>query len=311
MRRNKPFFSSRTLLFYLGVVWSTLFQQATAAHHNELRLPPGFQATMIAENLGKARGIAVRDNGDIYVSLLKDVDMNYICAMRDSDGDGTMDVIKYFGEVGSMAKTLKIYNNYLYVGATTQIVRYPLQDGELLPSSTFEVIVDGFPIPRSHRSKNIDFDNSGNLYVSAGAPSNSCQELDRTEGSPGKMPCDELGWGAGIWKFDANKLNQKQLVDGEQIATGIRNAVGIDWDPEKGELYTVSNGRDNLNQNWGQFFNERESAEKPAEEFQLVRKGMDFGWPYVYYDQEREAHMVNPEYGGDGTVKAEIGRAHV
>ena len=272
-----------------------------------LQLPPGFEATLIAENLGNARAIAVRDNGDIYVSLLRDVDLNYICALRDSDGDGSMDVVKYFGEVGSMVKSIRIYKDYLYVGATTQVVRYKLDDEDLLPQRLYEVVVTGFPPPRSHRSKNIDFDDEGNLYVAAGAPSNSCQELDRTPNSPGKSPCDELVWGAGIWKFDAGTLNQTQLVDGELIATGIRNAVAIDWDPVKGELYTVSNGRDNLYQNWSQYFNERESAEKPAEEFQLVRKGMDFGWPYVLYDQERERHIINPEYGGDGTIEEKQG----
>lgn len=278
-----------------------------AAHHNELQLPPGFEATVIADEIGPARALAVRENGDIYVSLLRDVDLNYLCAMRDTDGDGVMDLIKYFGEVGSLVKSIKLYGDYLYVGATTQVVRYPLSDDELLPTGTFEVIVNGFPTPRSHRSKNIDFDDDGNLYVSAGAPSNSCQEVDRTTNSPGKVPCEELAWGAGVWKFDANRPNQKHLKDGELIATGIRNAVAIQWDSDKGELYTVSNGRDGLNQNWGQFFNERESAEKPAEEFHMVRKGQDYGWPYAYWDHERNDHMLNPEYGGDGTIPAEEG----
>lgn len=300
MRRSFSFHAvSIVLICFTGVL--------LAADDGGIQLPPGFKASVIADNIGPARGIAVRDNGDLYISLLRDKDLNYICALRDSDGDGTMDVIKYFGEVGSMVKSLKIYNNHLYVGATTQVVRYPLTEGELLPQDLYEVIVTGFPPPRSHRSKNITFDDQGNLYVAAGAPSNSCQEEDRTTASPGKQPCDELSWGAGVWKFDANTPNQKQLEDGELIATGIRNAVAIQWDRKKEELYTVSNGRDGLNQNWGQFFNERESAEKPAEEFQLVRKGMDFGWPYVYYDQERKAHMVNPEYGGDGKTEAKQG----
>jgi glucose/arabinose dehydrogenase len=292
---------------FIGLFFALWSSVALVAQEPGIQVPPGFKATVVADKLGKARAIAIRDNGDMYVSLNEHVDLNYLIALRDTDGDGVMDVTKYFGELGSLVKSIRIYNGYLYAGATTQVVRYKLSDSELLPQSLPEVIVSGFPTPRSHRSKNIDFDDEGNLYVAAGAPSNSCQELDRTEGSPGKMPCDELAWGAGIWKFDAETLNQKQLEDGELIATGIRNAVGIDWDPIKGELYTVSNGRDNLIQNWGQFFNERESAEKPAEEFQLVRKGMDFGWPYVYYDQEREAHMVNPEYGGDGTIKVKEG----
>lgn len=274
-----------------------------------ITVPDGFRASVIADNLGKARGIAVRDNGDLYVSLLSPVDLNYIAALRDTNGDGTMDLVRYFGEVGSLVKTLKIHDGYLYVGATTQVVRYKLDERRLLPKNgLYEVIVHGFPTPRSHPSKNITFDDHGHLYVSAGAPSNACQEQDRSVGSPGKMPCDELGWGGGVWRFDANKLNQQQLVDGELYATGIRNAVAIQWDVHKGALYTVSNGRDSLNQNWGSLFNERESAEKPSEEFQLVEKGADFGWPYVYWDHERGVHMKNPEYGGDGQLEGERGR---
>lgn len=273
-----------------------------------ISVPPGFKATVIADNIGTARGIAIRENGDMYISLRQGIDLNYLVALSDTNQDGKMDIIKYFGEVGSMVKSIRIHKGYLYVGATTQVVRYKLDDEELLPQDLYEVVVTGFPPPRSHRSKNIAFDDAGNLYVSAGAPSNSCQEVDRTNGSPGKMPCDELEWGAGVWRFDDDRLNQKQLVDGQLVATGIRNAVGIDWDPIKGELYTVSNGRDGLMQNWPDYYDERESAEKPAEQFQLIEDGKDFGWPYVYFDHERDAHLINPEYGGNGKKAAEEGK---
>ncbi len=292
----------------LGCLFFILPVFAIPAENGDLVLPPGFKSTVIAENLGKARGIAVRDNGDIYVSLLKAVDLNYICALRDSDGDGAMDVIKYFGELGSMVKIVRIYNGYLYAGSTTQVVRYPLEEGKLLPQQNCEVIVSGFPKPRSHASKNLTFDDQGGLYVATGGPSNSCQEVERAIGSPGKMPCDEIEWEAGVWKFDANIPNQDQKKDGELIATGIRNAVAFQWDSEKKELYGVSNGRDGLFQQWPALYTEQESAEKPAEEFLLIRKGMDFGWPYAYWDQEREARIINPEYGGDGSINAEEGQ---
>ena len=283
------------------------FTSLLIAQDSGITVPPGFKATVIADNLGPARAIAIRENGDMYISLRQGIDLNYLVALRDTNKDGKMDIIKYFGEVGSMVKSIRIHKGYLYVGATTQVVRYKLHDEELLPQDLYEVVVTGFPPPRSHRSKNIDFDDAGNLYVSAGAPSNSCQEVDRTTGSPGKMPCDELDWGAGVWRFDDDTLNQKQLIDGQLVATGIRNAVGIDWDPVKGELYTVSNGRDQLIQNWPQFYNERESAEKPAEQFQLVQDGKDFGWPYAYFDHERDAYVINPEYGGNAQKTAEEG----
>lgn len=268
-----------------------------------LQLPPGFQALVVADNVGRTRQIAVRNNGDIFAALMDPIDLGYIVAMRDTNGDGTMDVVKYFGELDSQCKSLRIYNGYLYVGSTTQIVRFPLDNEQLLPSGPYEVVVSGFPTPKNHRSKNITFDDSGNLYVFAGSPGNSCQEQDRTQGSPGKFPCDELERYAGVWMFDADTLGQTQLEDGFHYATGIRNNVAFQWDPVKKELYGVQNGRDNLLQNWGELYNEQESAELPSEEFQLIKQGSDFGWPYAYYDHEQKTRIINPEYGGDKTKR--------
>tara|TARA_Y100000588_G_scaffold255149_1_gene269689 strand:- start:6919 stop:8589 length:1671 start_codon:yes stop_codon:yes gene_type:complete len=292
---------------FLIILFAFLLPLHSVAHSGDINLPPGFKATVIADNIGMARQLAIRENGDIYVGLLNDKDLNYLVAMRDTDNDGTMDVIKYFGEVGSLVKSIKIYDDYLYVGASTQVVRYKLHPTELLPKELYEVIVTGFPPPRSHPSKNIAFDNEGNLYVSAGAPSNSCQEDDRAVGSPGKSPCDELEWGAGIWKFDANTLNQMQLVDGELVATGVRNAVAIDFDLVKNQLYTLSNGRDGLHQLWGSLYNARDSAENPSEQFQMIQDGDDYGWPYAYWDEEEDGYLINPEYGGDGKIRAKEG----
>lgn len=64
---------NRGLRLVLACLFFILPVFAIPAEDGDLFLPPGFKSTVIAENLGKARGIAVRDNGDIYVSLLKAV----------------------------------------------------------------------------------------------------------------------------------------------------------------------------------------------------------------------------------------------
>ncbi len=285
-----------------------LFSQFLVSPNNGgLDLPEGFQALVVADNIGRARRIAVRENGDIFAALMDPIDLGYVVAMRDTNGDGVMDIVKYFGELDSQCKSLEIYKGYLYVGSTTQIVRFPLDDRELLPSAPYETVVSGFPTPRNHRSKNITFDDSGNLYVSAGSPGNTCQEVDRTLHSPGKMPCDELERYAGVWMFDAEELGQTQLEDGFHFATGIRNNVAFQWDPVKGELYGVQNGRDNLLQNWPELYDENESAELPSEEFHHIRQGSDFGWPYTYYDHLQETRIISPEYGGDKKKRPEPG----
>jgi len=272
-----------------------------------ISLPEGFQALVVADKVGETRQMAVRENGDIYAALMKPIDLGYVVALRDTNGDGVMDIVKYFGEIDSQCKSIRIYNGYLYVGSTTQIVRFPLDPQKLLPTGPYETVVSGFPEPRSHRSKNIAFDDSGNLYVAAGSPSNTCQEIERTTGSLGKSPCEELERYAGVWMFDADTIGQLQMEDGFHFATGIRNDVAFQWNPLAKELYGVQNGRDNLMQNWGGLYDEQDSAELPAEEFQLIRPGSNFGWPYTYYDHQQGTRIINPEYGGDKKKRPEPG----
>jgi glucose/arabinose dehydrogenase len=65
-------------------------------------------------------------------------------------------------------------------------------------------------------------------------------------------------------------------------------------------LYVVQHGRDQLHSLWPDLFTEEQNAELPAEEFLLVEKGDDFGWPYGYYDPIQGKRVLAPEYGGDG-----------
>jgi glucose/arabinose dehydrogenase len=98
-----------------------------------------------------------------------------------------------------------------------------------------EKIVTGLREEKQHESKSIAVDNAGNLYVTIGAPSNACQVMDRTKGSPGQDPCPILQNAGGIWQFKANKLNQS-YPEGVRYATGIRNIVGIDWNTKMNQL---------------------------------------------------------------------------
>ena len=61
---------------------------------------------------------------------------------------------------------------------------------------------------RQHADKTFALDPKGTLYVNVGAPSNSCQEKDRQEGSLGQNPCPILEKYGGVWVFDGTKLNQ-------------------------------------------------------------------------------------------------------
>lgn len=266
-----------------------------------LTLPEGFSALVVAEETGRGRHIEVNDNGDIYVSLREHKENKGIACLRDTTGDGKADIIEYTGE--HVGTGIKLHKSYLYFGADTAVVRYPMNEGELLPENKWELIARGFPQERQHEAKPMEFDGRGNMYVTVGAPANACMEQMRTKGSPGMDPCPILEYAGGIWKFKEDMLNQEQLTDGVRYATGIRHAVANSWNSNVNQLYVVQHGRDQLHQFFPELYDTKQNAELPAEEFFLVTEGADFGWPYCYYDQFQEKKVLAPEYGGDGNVQ--------
>src|SRR5919109_862191 len=138
-----------------------------------------------------------------------------------------------------------------------------------------------------------------NLFVNVGGPSNACQTQDRAAGSPGIDPCPQLERQMGIWRFDTHRGKQRQQ-DGRRYASGIRNAVALDWNPNDNTLYVVQHGRDQLNTIAPSHFDERANAEKPAEEMLRVNDGDTFAHPYCFYDPVQRRRVLAPEYGGDG-----------
>lgn len=271
--------------------------------NGSISLENGFEAFVVADNLGKTRHMVVRDNGDIYVKLREAENRGGILALRDTTGDGRADIKEYFGEEVE-GTGIGIHDGYLYYASNTAVYRIQLDDESLVPSGESEIVVDGFPEQNQHADKTLAFDGNGNMYVNIGAPSNACQEQLRTPGSPGQDPCPQLERQAGIWQFSTDQAGQSQ-EDGKRYATGIRNAVAISWNESANGLYAMQHGRDQLSNLWPEHYNDSMSAELPAEEFLKVDEGDDFGWPYCYYDPEKEQKVLAPEFGGDGE---EIGR---
>ncbi len=271
-----------------------------------LQLPGGFDVVLVAKDIGAARHIAVRENGDIYIALNAIHDGHCMVALRDTTQDGKADVIQYFGNL-IRGTGMRIYNGYLYYGSDTAVVRYKLRDGQLLPDLKPELVAS-LPVQHVHEARSLAFDNKGHMFVNVGAPSNACQVEDRTKDSPGQQPCPLLEKHAAVWKFDADKLRQSEETGGERYVTGIRNCVALDWNPNTGKLYALMHGRDQLHQLYPQYYSAEEGAALPAEEFLLFKEGADYGWPYVYWDQFKKRFMVAPEYGGDGKKTAPKGK---
>ncbi len=264
-----------------------------------IELPDGFCALVVADDVGRARHVAVAPNGDVYVTLAERPGGGAagVLALRDTTGDGKADLRERFGDEGGTG--ILLAGGTLYFAPDDRVLRYQMEDGALAPAGSSETVVSGLPADGGHRAKSLALGRDGSLYVNVGSRTNSCQENDRAPESPGSDPCVELERRGGIWRFAAARKGQS-FRDGERFATGLRNVVALTVHPQSGALYGLPNGRDQLFQNWPKLFDAKAGAEKPSEEMVRIEKGADFGWPYCYHDPELGRLVLAPEYGGDG-----------
>jgi glucose/arabinose dehydrogenase len=268
-----------------------------------ITLPEGFCALVAIEETGPARHLAVAGNGDVYVALEGAGEKGGVVALRDANGDGKFEIKEHFGSESVTGIGLR--NGYLYIATPTSVLRYKMTAGKLSPTGEPETIVGGIPLERQHADKGLTFDGRGSLYINIGAPSNACQQKDRTPMSPGQDPCPILEKHGGIWKFNENKQDQK-LEDGTRFATGMRQMPAITW--HDGAVYIAMNNRDQLDTLWGKTFTAKENAERPSEPLYRAVQGSDFGWPYCFWDYGMGKFLDNPEYGGDGKKDDRCGK---
>ena len=276
-----------------------------------LKLPAGFCATVFADNLGYARHVTVAPNGVIYLNTWSGRYYGnrpphaggFLVALRDTTGGGKANVIERFGpsaaDGGAGGTGIVFYKNALYVEAKDQIVKYTLPPDSIVPTAAPEVVVSGLPLGGDHPMHPFTIDADGMLYVDVASATNSCQEKNRIAESPGIKPCTELETRGGIWRYDANKLNQTFSAK-DRYATGIRNGEGIAADAGGHLIYATQHGRDQLHQNFPGLYKPEEEATLPAEELVLLKQGGDYGWPFCYFDDHQNKLVLAPEYGGDG-----------
>jgi glucose/arabinose dehydrogenase/mono/diheme cytochrome c family protein len=283
---------------------------ACAADSGGITLSPGFCATVFADKLGHARHLVVAPNGVVYVNTWSGRYYHndtpppggFLLALQDTKGDGRADKIVRFGPgkaQGNAGGTgVAIYNGHLYAETNDRIVRYELPANGIEPTTAAETVVSGLPLTGDHPMHPIAIDGQGSLYVDLGSATNSCQRLNRIPNSPGNNPCTELKTRAGIWRYDANRLDQN-FSPAERFVTGLRNGEGISFD-SAGKILATQHGRDQLGQNWPKLYTLKQNADLPAEELVQLQQGRDFGWPECYYDGIQNKLVLAPEYGGDG-----------
>jgi len=211
-----------------------------------IKLPPGFEISVFAENLPNARSMA-QGTGDVLFVSTRSAGRVY--AVRHRDGRSTQVLTLASGL--NMPNGVAVRGGALYVAEVSRILRYDAIESRLDNPPSPVVVTDAFPRESHHGWKFIRFGPDGLLYVPVGAPCNICAPDPARYALISRIRPDGGGY--------------------EVVARGVRNSVGFDWHPETKELWFTDNGRDWL------------GDELPSDELNHApRAGMHFGYPHCH-----------------------------
>lgn len=256
---------------------------------------PGLQVQAFAKGLDHPRWLHVLPNGDILVAEANapakpdgsgsvkgwvakkimtkagavTVSADRISLLRDSDGDGVADQRTVFLDSLHSPFGMALVGNNLYVANTDGIMRFPYQTDQTQITTPGELVttLPGGPI-NHHWTKNLIASPDGRvLYATVGSNSNVAENgLEAEQGR------------AAIWEIDPAE-GSKRL-----FASGLRNPVGMAWEPYSGALWTVVNERDEL------------GNDLVPDYMTSVQDGGFYGWPWSYFGQNMDDRVkpANP-----------------
>ena len=239
----------------------------------------GLKVNAFATGLKHPRWLQVLPNGDVtvaealflpgrpqslfgyaMVSTMKraaavGVSPNRITLLRDADGDGVAEVRDTFLQDLSQPFGMALLGDTFYVGNTDGVVAFPYQAGATRITAPGRKLTSFEP---------------GGHWTRSLLPSPDGRKLYAGVGSLSNIGDNGLAVEAGracIYELD--------LASGHKriFASGLRNPVGLAWEPQTGQLWTVVNERDGL------------GDETPPDYLTAVREGGFYGWPYCYWGQ--------------------------
>ncbi len=190
---------------------------------------------------------------------------NRITLLRDADGDGWAETRTAFLENLNSPFGMVLVGNSFYVANTDSLIRYDYSDGAtsiLSPGVKVADLPSGEP--NSHWTKNVIAAADGSkLYVSVGSNSNA-----------GEGGMEKEVNRAAILEIDPSSGNTRIF------ASGLRNPVGLDWEPVSGTLWTTVNERDAL------------GDDLVPDYMTSVQDGAFYGWPYSYFGQNLDPRVT-------------------
>jgi glucose/arabinose dehydrogenase len=243
-----------------------------AVREGRIRVPEGFQVGFYAQVRG-ARMLRATARGDLLVSSPGSGEI--VLLEADEDGSGEPDGAQVLLRGLRRPHGIDLHEGWLYVAETHAFgrIRYDPATREL--SGTYQRLREDLPPGGNHWTRTLRFGPDGMLYVSVGSTCNVCIEDDPRR--------------AAILRFQPDG-SAPQI-----FASGLRNAVGFDWDPVSGDLLATENGRDHL------------GDDLPPCELNRVVEGGFYGWPFVNGDGR-----LDPDFGSrdDPRKKEARGPAH-
>jgi glucose/arabinose dehydrogenase len=183
---------------------------------------------------------------------------NRISLLRDADGDGVAESRSTFLAGLNSPFGMALVGSDFYVANTDAVMRFPYVDGatEISAAGTPVVALPGGTL-NHHWTKGLIASTDGSrLFAAVGSNSNIAENgIAKEEGR------------AAIWEIDPKSGSHRIF------ASGLRNPVGLTWEPETGALWVAVNERDEL------------GGDLVPDYMTSVRDGAFYGWPYSYYGQ--------------------------
>jgi len=243
------------------------------------RVPPGFVATVFAAGFTEPRWLAVAPNGDVFVA---DSAMGEVVVLHDPQERGSVESREIFADRLNLPFGIAFHDNYVYVANTNEVVRFRYDPMTSKRLGNAEHIL-GLPGRgyNQHWTRSLAFSPDGRkLLVSVGSSSNVAIETDPRQ--------------AAILASDPDGKNL------QLFATGLRNAVGIGFNPQSGSVWAAVNERDDLDE------------DVPQDYFTHVIDGGFYGYPYSYNGSHVDNRVApRPDLVGKALVPDLLIGAHV
>ena len=245
-----------------------------------LKMPDGFKANIFAEgDFENPRMMALAPNGDVFVA---DSKANAVIILRDQNKDGAAEERFTFTKDVNQPFGMGFLEDWFYVANTDSVVRFKYKDGQTKAESAPEKIIDlpgkGY---NQHWTRNLVFAPDGTkIFVTVGSETNVEVEPDPRR--------------AAISVYDIDGKNHRIY------AAGMRNPVGLAFNPISKELWAAVNERDGLGDNL------------VPDYVTSVKDGAFYGFPYAYIGQNEEPRRKgeNPELVAKTIVPDVLVNAH-